>query len=109
MLDQVEFDQEKLENGAWVKLHNSKFLIAHASKQKFKAVVSSIISKSGPISDIELCNAIATHILLDWDDVMTPWGGKLEYSKDLAAYALATNEELREFVDKVSVDYSYFK
>ena len=109
MLDQIQFDSDKIQNGTWVNLHNSKLLIAHSSKPEFRNALVSKACDGHQITDIEICNEIATYILLDWYDIKTPWGGDLEYSKDLAAYALSTNAELRDFVDHVSVDYSYFK
>lgn len=107
MLDEIKIDQSKLDNGTWAQLKNSNFLIAHASNRAFKVALANL-AEQGMLDDVSLDRLVAKHILRDWFDVKMPDGSDLPYSVDMAAYALSANKELREFVDKVSMDYSYF-
>lgn len=108
MLNKIEIDQRKANEGVWVSLLESKFLIASVEGKKFKQAILDLGSK--PLSDDELIRVMSESILLDWQCVKDPNGHWLPYSKQLAVIALTTNDAVRKFVDSVSTDMSrYFK
>ena len=108
MLDQIRIDYDKVNNGQWMRLRNSEFLIAHTSKESFKADLTMKLNRQGFISLGDLCEILADHILLSWRSVKQPSGGDLDYTRDFAAYALLSNTELRDFVEERSQDLAYF-
>lgn len=108
MLNKIEIDQTKANEGIWVPLLESKFLIASVEGRKFKQAVLDFGLK--PLSDDVLIRIMSESILLDWQCVKDPDGNWLPYSKSLAIVALTTNDTVRKFVDSVSTDMSrYFK
>lgn len=106
MLSNIKFDADKIENGVWVSLLNSEFLIASVENSKFKHTVFE--SRFVAISDEFYCKILADTILLDWRNVKDPNGDDLPYSKALAEIALKSNFEVRALVDSVSTTLKYF-
>lgn len=106
MLDKIEIDQKKANEGVWVSLLESKFLIASVEGKKFKQAILDLGSK--PLSDDDLIRVMSESILLDWQCVKDPDGDWLQYSNQLAAIALTTNDAVRKFVDSVSTDLSRY-
>ena len=106
MLNHIDNDFEKIENGVWLMLRQSSFLIASSESRKFKQAI--IDCGIGGISSDTLDQIIAKTILLDWRDVKTPDGNDLPYSYDIALIAIKSNEELKAFVDKQSTSLANY-
>ncbi len=106
MLNQISIDKSKIDNGVWVNLHNSKFLIASVDSRAFKNEIFKY--RNTPMTDQLFCKILANTILLDWSDVKEPNGSFLQYSKDFAEIALLTNADVRSLVDHVSTNLKYF-
>lgn len=105
MLNGINIDFEAIEYGRWFDLLGSSFLIACTANKIFR---TAIVTAQKPLTISELCNILSDCILLDWNNVKSPTGENVEYTKSLASYALMTNDELRSFVDTVSTDSSRF-
>jgi len=102
MLNNIELNQHKINNGVWMPLLASSFLIASVENKRFKEK----IFDHGQIklTDDEMCEIIAETILLDWKDVKDPTGADLPYDKSVAVIALKTCEPLKALVDTVSTN-----
>ena len=108
-LDSVVIDYGKVQNGSWMKLKQSEFLVAHAGKESFKLALSVKLNDQGYIGLYDLCEILADHIFLSWRSVKQPNGEDLDYTRELAIYALVSNAELRDFIEVRSQDLSYFQ
>ena len=106
MLNNIAIDADKINNGVWVNLLNSKFLIASVENSKFKSAVFDHGQKQ--FTDDEFCDLLANTILLNWADVKQPDGSDLIYSTAMAKIALLTNHDVRSLVDSVSTNLKYF-
>jgi len=105
MLNNVNIDNEKVQNGAWCFLHHSRFKVAHQSNKKMQTAISKIFE---PLSEEDSLRLIAKYVLLDWKLVKTIDGDFIDYSEDVAFNALCSNEELRNFVLESSLSYFNF-
>lgn len=106
MLNDIKFNRDAIENGVWVQLKNSRFLIASVENSKFKAAVLNHGVEN--YTDEVFCELLSLHILLDWSDVKQPDGSDLSYSHEMAKLALLTNDEVRALVDHVSTSLKYY-
>ena len=106
MLNNIAFNSDLIENGVWVQLQQSWFLIASVEKNQFKSAIFDHGRKE--FTDDEFCAVLAKHILLGWRDVKLPDGSNLPYSYEMAKIALLTNEDVRTLVDHVSTNLKYF-
>lgn len=106
MLNDIKFNRDAIENGVWVQLKNSKFLIASVENSAFKAAV--LDHGAERYTNEEFCNLLSLHILLGWSDVKQPDGSDLPYSYEMAKIALLTNDEVRALVDHVSTSLKYY-
>ena len=106
MLNSVEFSAAKISEGVWVALLNSSFLIASVECKEFKQAVFN--SRFKQLSEDQYLEILAMTILRDWDAVLDPEGNELKYTPELGVIAFKTNEQVRNLVDNVSTDLSYF-
>ena len=106
MLNNIAFNADLIENGVWVQLKQSWFLIASVEKSQFKSAIFDHGRKE--FTDDEFCDVLANHILLGWRDVKLPDGSDLSYTREMAKTALMVNEEVRMLVDHVSTNLKYF-
>ena len=106
MLNSIEFSPAKISDGVWVALLNSSFLIASIENKIFKQAVFD--SRFKQISQDEYLKLLSETILLDWQGVLDPEGNELKYTPELGVIAFKTNEQVRNLVDNVSTDLSYF-
>ena len=106
MLNNIAIDAELVENGVWVQLQQSWFLIASVENNKFKAAIFD--HGRNQFTDDEFCSLLANFILLGWKDVKQPDGSDLSYSKEMAKIALLSNDDVRMLVDHVSTNLKYF-
>ena len=106
MLNNIAFNADLIENGVWVQLQQSWFLIASVENNKFKSAIFD--HGLNQFTDDEFCTLLAKFILLGWKDVKQPDGSDLAHSDDMAKIALLTNEDVRMLVDHVSTNLKYF-
>lgn len=106
MLNAININSEAVNDGIWVSLHNSSFLIASVENSAFKNAVFAAGKKQ--FTDDEFCKILADTILLGWSDVKQPDGSELVYSKQMAVIALQVNDEVRSLVDAVSTNLGLF-
>lgn len=113
------FDDNKQENGTWVKYGGSEFLIAASDNPKYIRTVSRLvkpykkqIEKGGLDPEVSAdltCEAMAEAVLLDWKKVRDSTGKEVTYSKEIAKTALIKNKELRNFVSEFSQEFDNFR
>lgn len=108
MINDVNIDTDKIRNGAWFKIKNSSFLIAHQSKPQYEFSLRELFSRRSSVDDPTMCELISQHLLLDWKNVKKPDGSDLAYSKSVAHKALLANTELKDFVSRCSKDLTNF-
>lgn len=106
MLNSIEFSPAKISDGVWVALLNSSFLIASVESNAFKQAVFD--SRFKQLSEDQYLEILAKTILRDWAGVLDPDGNELKYTPELGFIAFKTNEQVRNLVDDVSTDLSYF-
>jgi len=109
------FDESKQE-GTWLTLEGSKFLIAWAQnpnfQREYKRLTQSYkdVTKLSSTAQKELtCEALSKTILLDWKDVNMSDGTSVPYSQETAKAALMQNPELLEWVTSNSVELDNFR
>ena len=108
MLNGVQLNADGIKHGLWFALGKTELKIAHSSNAKFKAAIVSRIT-NGQMSVQKACAALAEGVLVDWRSLKHIDGSDVPYSVDMAAYALLTNKDLREFVERVSSDLENYE
>lgn len=112
-------DENKQEEGVWKEYGGGRFLIAYARNDKFVKTLNRLrrpyqkqVDKGTldtKIADGIYCEAMATGILLDWEDVYDDTGKEVAYSKEVAKGALMNDTDFREFVSEVSTELENYR
>lgn len=106
MLNNIALNPMLVNNGVWMPLLRSRFLIASTDSQRFK---QSILDHGrNGLTEDDLISIMSKTILLGWADVKDPAGKDLPYSEQMAAIALRQNEAVRTFVDNVSTNIGLY-
>ena len=118
MFDVKSVSSEKKTEGVWREFGGGEFLIAHSSNLSFQRAFARLqrphrkqIDRKvldPKLSTTILCRAMAEGLLLDWKNVGSG-EDLLEYSVDIATKVLESNEDLRDFVQDVSLDLDEYK
>jgi len=106
MLNNIKTNQLLIDNGVWMPLLQSRFLIASVESKRFKQAI--IDNGQKALTEDVLIGIMAKTILLDWSMVKDPQGNDLAYSNDMAAIALKTNESVKSFVDRISTSIGLY-
>lgn len=92
--------------GVWMPLLNSRFLIASVESKRFKQAIIDL--NGAEISSDKLISIMSETILLGWSDVKTPSGENLQYTPEMVIVALKSNESVKLFVDKISTSIGLY-
>lgn len=92
-----QFDQDKVNNGAWREIMGGQFLIARAGNERYlEAQERNGKRKATSAAERQraLYQSIAEGILLDWRDVVDKDGKPIAYSVAAAVEVLSENPDL---------------
>lgn len=106
MLNNIQLNPMLVNNGIWMPLQRSRFLVASTDSQRFKQAIMDC--GQNDISDDDLIKIMSKTILLGWADVKDPSGNDLPYSEQMAVIALKQNDAVRTFVDNVSTNIGLY-
>ena len=97
MFNAQQYDQNKVNNGAWRDIMGGQFLIARAGNERYlEAQERNGRRKATNAADRQraLYQSIAEGILLDWRDVVDKDGNTIAYSVPAAVEVLNDNPDL---------------
>ena len=110
-LDQQFFDPEMSEHGVWIDFYSgSRLKLTSVENKKYKATLARLGKRyrlqldSSNEDSFELvnkitCEALANHVLLDWEGI-TINGKDTPYSPKVGQEALMKSQKLRDFVQE---------
>ena len=110
-LETEYFDFSMSESGVWLDFYNgSKLKLSSIDNKKYKATLARLGKRyrlqldSSNEDSFELvnkitCEALASHILMDWSGIMIN-GKEVEYSPKIGQDALMKSQKLRDFVQE---------
>ena len=120
-LEDLFVDQEVGESGVWVDFYNgSKLKLASSENAKYKALLAKLARKhrlqldqsnddsTALIQEIT-SEALAKHVLLDWEGVSLGGEANAKYTPEKGKIALLNAPKLREFVTDQAADNTNFK
>jgi hypothetical protein len=115
----VDNSRKRQEKGVWTTFSGSQFLVAHSSSLKFQRILTRLqaphrrkIDKGNldpAVSRDILCQALSEGLLLDWKNVGDSQGNDIPFSAEVAAQALANNDDLREYLQEFALDLENFR
>jgi len=117
----IVFDTKsaKLDTGVWKKFGGSEFLIKPSSDLRFQRSLGKLSAPyrkkiergtlDPKVAQDNLCKAMAEHIVVGWRHVCSSDGEEVSYTSERCEQALLNNEDLREFVQDISLDLENFK
>jgi hypothetical protein len=120
-LESLFLDDEVGESGVWVNFYNgSRLKIASSENPKYKAYLSKLArhhklqldqandDSTALVQEIT-AEALAKHVLLDWEKVTLGGQENVKYTPELGKQALLSAPKLREFVIDQANDTENFR
>jgi len=114
-LKTYETDADKKKSGIWVEFDDARFLVRSTDTPQYRRAVEAVAKKKNPAKlrkDIETqtlvgIEAVATGLLLDWEDVVDD-GKPVECTREAKIAVLTAIPALKDFLAGEAADLGNF-
>jgi len=122
-IDTLFTDPNLEEEGVWIDFYSgSRLKIASTDSKRYQAEMADLARKHQLQLDLDkdneeffpliqdlTCEALAKHVLKDWEGINIDGKPNVEYTWQLGKELLLKSSKLRSFVEKAAGDYTHFK